>query len=141
MAKVIHRSLSEHSLQNIKKELKEALYKCGVTNKGMEFLLGLLTESEIIMLGRRLQIARLLLSKKSISEIQNELHVGQTTIEGVEAWLQKKLPGYRRDLYVAKKRRKTKDYVPVDPLSFRALRQRYPMEFLLINLLLGDPRK
>ena len=140
MAKVIHRSLSEHSSQAIRQELKKAFKECGVTEKGMAFLFGLLTESEIIMLGRRLQIARKLLSNIPVHTIEKELHVGQTTVDAVTRWLEQKLPGYRRDIYAVKKGRRPSDSVPTDPFSFRTLRRRYPMEFLLINLLLGDPR-
>ena len=141
MGKVIQRSLSEHSLQQIQKTVEKLLEECGVTPKGKKILISLLTESELVMLGRRIQIARMLLSGKSRLEIQRTLHVGVLTIEAIARWLDRQLPGYRRDLYIVKKERKSKEYVPADLLSFRALRQRYPMEFLLINLLLGDPRK
>lgn len=136
MAKVVYRSLTEHSSSTIRKELIHALQECGGTRKGIEFLLGLLTESEIIMLGRRIQIARRLLLHESQAEIQIGLHVGQTTIEGVEKWLQKKLPGYRRNFYVAKKKSRGKDLS-----ADHTLRQRYPTEFLLISLLLEHSKK
>ena len=141
MAKVRHQTLSEHSLRTILKLVEATFDECGISKKGKELLMGLLTESELVMLGRRMQIARMLMQKKSHSEIQRELHVGFITIQAIEQWLEKKLPGYHRSAYVSKKGRRPSDYVPTDPFSFRALRRRYPMEFLLINLLLGDPRK
>jgi len=53
----------------------------------IDFLLGLLTTSEALMVARRIEIAVLILRKKSFSEIKQKLGVGNTTIQQVEKWL------------------------------------------------------
>lgn len=53
----------------------------------VDFLLGLLTVSEALMIARRIEIAVLILKKKSFSEIKQKLGVGNTTIQQVEKWL------------------------------------------------------
>ena len=54
----------------------------------VDFLLGILTPSEALMLSRRLQIAeRMLREETTIEEIRQELGVGIRTIYGVDRWL------------------------------------------------------
>lgn len=53
----------------------------------IDFFLGLLTASEALMIARRIEIAALILKKKSFSEIKRKLGVGNTTIQQVEKWL------------------------------------------------------
>ena len=54
----------------------------------VDFLLGILTPSEALMLARRLQVAeRLLQEETTIEEIRRELGVGIRTIYGVDRWL------------------------------------------------------
>lgn len=52
-----------------------------------ELLFRLMTPSEVIMLARRLQIAKLLLKDFSYEKIQQILHVSHRTIADVEGWL------------------------------------------------------
>lgn len=52
-----------------------------------ELLFRLMTPSEVIMLARRLQIAKLLLKDLSYEKIQKILHVSHRTIADVEGWL------------------------------------------------------
>src|SRR3989344_7729843 len=60
------------------------------------FLRDLLTTSERVMLGRRVWIARLLLSGHSQVEIGKRLHVGPNTIWRVQKWLEDQFPGYEQ---------------------------------------------
>ena len=60
------------------------------------FLRDLLTESERVMLGRRILIARHLLLQKTYREIIDELHVSHMTISKVEHWLEDQFPGYEK---------------------------------------------
>ncbi len=53
----------------------------------IDFLLGLLTASEALMIARRIEIAVLLLKKESFSKIKRKLKVGNNTIQQVERWL------------------------------------------------------
>jgi len=53
------------------------------------FLQRLLTESELVMLARRLAVAELLTHGRTYEQIQRKLKVGVSTIRGVDRWLTK----------------------------------------------------
>lgn len=58
------------------------------------FFKDLLSESEAIMLARRIKIAQRLLQGVDYGEIQSELHVGRSTIASVHQWLTSGFQGY-----------------------------------------------
>ena len=76
----------------------DMLYTAAGTVKGRKdmksFLRDLLTESERIMLGRRIWIARLLLNGISVIEISHQLRVSVATVYRVERWLKDQFTGY-----------------------------------------------
>jgi len=53
-----------------------------------------LTRSELVMLSRRLLIAKQLVKGLSQLEIRDKLKVGFSTIRSVEAWLEQTIPNY-----------------------------------------------
>lgn len=63
-----------------------------------DFLNDLLTPSEILMLGRRIRIARGLLDGKRYEEIAKDENASYSTIQLVDRSLQRGLEGYRRVL-------------------------------------------
>ncbi|MBI5645228.1 hypothetical protein HY970_03975 [Candidatus Kaiserbacteria bacterium] len=79
-------------------EVLDALYTAAASIKGREamkmFLRDLLTESERIMLGRRILIARMLIAGCTHRYIASGLHVGLDTVSKVHHWLDDQLPGY-----------------------------------------------
>ncbi len=108
--------------------------------KNPSLLLNLLTASEHIMLARRIQTAKRLLAGNTFVEIRSDLGVGQATVEVVERLLKEHFPEYRAtlpDLY-KELRQKARKAKPIEPYSFRWLRRKYPLHFLLFNLLLDD---
>lgn len=130
----------------LKEETLKAIRAVATDLKGKDavydFLTSTLTESELLMLGRRLLIARLLLEGVTHLEIRNRLHVSPNTVWHVSRWLQEKIPEYgavletvtseskaKRDARKVKRRKEG-----VNPLSFTALKHKYPMHFLLFNL-------
>lgn len=97
------------------------------------FLRDLLTESERIMLGRRIWIARLLLSGESGAEIGRRLKVGPNTIDRVQRWLNDQMPGYEKALAGVEKEMDRRALVAerkADPFSYAALKKKYPLHFL-----------
>src|SRR3989338_11429722 len=58
------------------------------------FFKDLLSESEAIMLARRIKIAERLLQGVDYEEIQSELHVGRSTIASIYQWLTSGFQGY-----------------------------------------------
>ena len=119
-------------------ETLDALYTAAGTIKGRnaakEFLRDLLTENERIMLGRRILIARALLSGATHDQIVERYGVGKDTIGKISHWLDDQLPGYEtvlaklEQVYTA---RAEKRYIAANPFSFAALKKKYPLHFLL----------
>lgn len=98
------------------------------------FLKDLLTPSEKIMLGRRILIARLLLRGHSQARIGEKLKVGPNTIWKVERWLSDQMPGYEdaiEGLEVEMNKRQDLIDISKNPFSFKALKKKYPLHFLL----------
>lgn len=133
--------------RKVKKEDKvkylDSLYSIITSLKSREeienFLKHLLTESEQIMIGRRLLIAKGLLEDKSYDEIIDELHVGADTITRIHRWLaqmpdnhEKSIKNLEKKLY--SKKPKSEGSYP-EPLSFAWLKKKYPLHFLLFNLI------
>ena len=81
-------------------ETLDTLYTAAGSLNGREtmkqFLRDLLTESERIMLGRRLMIARRILAGEGYDDIRTNLGVGRATIATVHHWLQDQMPGYEK---------------------------------------------
>jgi len=108
-----------------------------------KFLRDLLTESERIMVGRRIVIASKLLKKESYDDIIFDLKVGADTIFRVHKWLKDEVKGYEkaiekfekivkdREEKFNRKRKEIDDYY-MNP--FGRLKKRYPLHFLLYNL-------
>ncbi len=96
------------------------------------FLRDLLTESERVMAGRRILIARLLLSGATYDEIYTRMGVGHGTIRNVDRWLSDQVPGYEDAIAALEeefgRREFKKKYAK--SMLFR-FKKRYPLHFLL----------
>jgi len=117
-------------------ETLDALYTAAGTVKGRDamklFLRDLLTESERIMLGRRIIIARKLLAETTYDTIAAEMKVGHDTIHKVHRWLQDQIPGYEqviKDLEGEFTKRKAKKEYATSALA--RLKAKYPGYYLL----------
>lgn len=121
-----------------KRRTLDMLYTATASLRGREamrlFLRDLLTESERIMLGRRIWIARLLLSGETYDEIASLLRVGNSTIRRVDRWLNEQIPGYEKAIQgiedVVDKRALAAERRE-NPFSYAALKKKYPLHFLL----------
>ena len=120
----------------------DALYTTVATLKSRDevklFLRDLLTESERIMVGRRILIAQKLLADKSYDEIAGEMRVGMDTITRVHRWLEDEASGYEKAITALNKEmgnrlKFKKESAPV-PYSFSWLKKKYPLHFALFNL-------
>ena len=114
----------------------DALYTAAAGIRGRDgmkrFLRDLLTESERVMLGRRILIARLLLQGATYREVTDRLGAGHATIRIVEQWLHDEIPGYEdaiREMEREYGKREFKKKYAKSAL-FR-LKKRYPLHFLL----------
>jgi uncharacterized protein YerC len=96
------------------------------------FLRDLLTESERIMLGRRIIIARLLLQGETYEEISNRLGTSPPTIRRIERWLQDQMPGYEDAIHGMEEEFGKREFKQkyAKSMIFR-LKKRFPLHFLL----------
>lgn len=138
MAKVNLRTLSPRQRQTLRHELLAAFAANRNREELQRFLLELLTQSEVVMLARRIQIAKLLLQGKTYEDIRTSLKVGLHTIQGIDRWLGRSFEGYRNALPPLleggrKRRTRWHEEGPV-----KQLRRKFPLHFLLVNLVLDD---
>jgi uncharacterized protein YerC len=144
MGKVQARLMKKREREVLERDLWEVMRFMGRQKDFDAFLKDLLTKSEILMVARRIGIAQLLLAGFTQRQINHIMEVGFSTIERVEQWLSKRWMDYRTTLlplYEEAKRREARQArknAPIDPMSFRALRKKYPLHFLLFNLMLSD---
>lgn len=131
MKKRVHELNEQEQIKTL-----DALYTAASAVRGRAamklFLRDLLTESERIMLGRRILIARLLLSGETYENICARLGVGRNTIQSVQHWLQDQMPGYENAIQGLEeelgKREFKRKYAK--SMLFR-LKKKYPLHFLL----------
>jgi len=102
------------------------------------FFKDLLSETEAIMLSRRILIAQYLLAGKSYDEIASELKTSYITIANVNRWLISGFGGYEKAIKnfekAVKQRFKNSETTNEIPYSFGWLKKKYPAHFLLFNL-------
>ena len=120
-------------------ETLDTLYTAAGTVRGRDamklFLRDLLTESERIMLGRRIMIARKLLSGETHRKIEADMRVGKDTVWKVQCWLYDQLPGYEqaiKGLETEFEKREFKKRYATSAL-FR-LKKKYPAHFLFFPI-------
>ncbi|MDO8620520.1 MAG: Trp family transcriptional regulator [bacterium] len=103
------------------------------------FLKDLLSETEAVMLARRLKIAKLIYQGKSYEAIEKLMHASPTTIASVHSWLDGGFGGYLQGIQKLREELgrqavlQEKKEQSLDPLSLEGLKKRYPLHFLLFN--------
>lgn len=121
--------LSKLERESIVLELIEAFVNCKTIEEAAMFAQDLLTESELSFISRRLRIAKLLLQNKTYEQIQDVLHVSQTTIAKIAFWLHHRGEGFR----IIIKKLPTENVKNSDSLmqsSWVSLKRQYPAYFL-----------
>ncbi len=103
------------------------------------FIRQLLTEDEQETVGRRLLIAKMLLSGKTQAEVRAELGVSPNTFTRTRKWLTKEIPEYGAALAAHDREKKAKKPAKEwrerhQPFTLADLKRRYPAHFLLFNL-------
>ncbi len=108
------------------------------------FLKDLLTLSEVVMISRRIQIAKMLLKGYTHEKIRKKLKVGLTNISQVEKWLNNGFGGYKEMIAEYKKKYKERDEFEkygYPPFSRKWVQNKYPAYYLLSNILGGKRKK
>lgn len=114
----------------------DALYTAAASVRGRAavkaFLRDLLTESERVMMGRRILIARMLLQGETYEEIGIRLGTSQPTITRVHHWLKDQVPGYEDAIRSMEKEFGQREFKSkyAKSMLFR-FKKRYPLHFLL----------
>lgn len=142
--KVKYNALSE---EEKKKYLGEFYSMVSVLRSREEiknFFKDLLTLSEVVMISRRIQVAKMLLDGFTQDEIRKKLKIGFTTINQVEKWLNNGFGGYKEAIKKYKSKYKElsefEKYGEV-PFSKEWVRKKYPLHFLLANILAAKNKK
>lgn len=140
MAKVNVKSLDSKSKMKYLDLLWTSISQLETRDETKQFFKDLLSESEAIMLARRIEIAKRLLEGESYDDITRDLRVGKDTIGRVQRWLTSGFGGYEKAVSGFKKeidRRFSKSKITdkKEPYSFGWIKQKYPLQFLLFNLL------
>lgn len=126
-------------------EILDALYTAAASMKGRKdmklFLRDVLTESERIMIGRRILIARMLIEGCTHRYIAEGLRVGLDTVSRIDRWLQDEFPGLEKaidglrkekdDRYWKSKAGQRELYAKS---ALYRLKKKYPLHFLLFPL-------
>ena len=95
------------------------------------FFKDLLSESEAIMLARRIKIAQSLLEGQTYDEIMKEIRVAKNTVSRVHQWLISGFGGYEKGLKQFEKELErrarviTKKQKQMEPFSFEWLKKKY----------------
>lgn len=87
MAKVKVYSIDRREKYRIFGELFEIIVNLKTKKEAIDFLVGLFTPSEMLMVARRIQVAKMLLEEANYEIIRKKLKVSNQTINKVEHWL------------------------------------------------------
>lgn len=137
--RVKYQSLTEIERKKFLGELYDMIALLKSREEVKQFFKDLLTLSETVMISRRLQIAMMLLEGFTYRDIRNKLKVGASTIVSVERWLNQGFGGYKNIIPRHKKnKKKFEEYKPITPFTINHLRKKYPLHFLLWNLVKKD---
>jgi TrpR-related protein YerC/YecD len=138
--RVKYQNLSDLERKKFLGELYDMIALLKSREEVKQFFKDLLTLSETVMISRRLQIAMMLLEGYTYRDIRAKLKVGASTIVSVERWLNQGFGGYRNIIarHKNKKENKFKEYEPALPFSLNHLRKKYPLHFLLWNMVKKD---
>ena len=90
-----------------------------------QFFKDLLSEVEVLMLARRLQIAELLMAGETYEQIRQEMKVSKNTIARVQTWLELYGDGYRTVINRSSKAELTNK----DDQPFAKVKRKYPIYF------------
>ncbi|MBU3924501.1 hypothetical protein KJ854_01020 [Patescibacteria group bacterium] len=142
MSKVNPRSLEEKTKMKYLDLLWTSIARLETRDEVKHFFKDLLSESEAIMLSRRIEIAKRLIEGESYQSIANNLKVGTDTIGRVQQWLSSGFGGYEKAIAgfnqeLNRRFKKNSKNAQKNPYGFESLKQKYPFHFLLFNLISG----
>ena len=135
--KVRYNQLTDFEKKKYLGEFYDMVSLLGSREEVKKFFKDLLTLSEVVMISRRIQIAKMLLEGKNFEEIRKDMKVGSNTISHVEKWLNNGFGGYKEIIkrHSKKEAKRRIENLPAPPFSWKAIKKKYPLHFLLLNAL------
>lgn len=133
--------LSKREQEELFIDFAKALSSVRSSLEAANFIRDLLSEAEVIMLARRLQVARLLMNGNTYEDIQKIMRVSNTTVAKVQTWLNLYGEGYRTIVERTKNRNVSKE---TEVLSWSKMKKKYPMYFwpeLLLKEIVSSANK
>lgn len=88
--------LSKEEQESLVFDLVNAFVQTKTIGESVLFLQDLLTKAEMKMLGKRLRIAKFLLSGMKYEEIEKNLHTSHATVAKIAIWLAERGDGFRK---------------------------------------------
>ena len=132
-----YQKLPQDKKQEVILELCHAISMVKTMPDVAKLLGDLFSEQEVQMIGKRLQIAKMLLQDKRYEDIKEELKVSQPTIARVNLWLQQGGDGFRMlmKMGLGKKKITIPAWKPPSTAgqswdSWAYIKRRYPLYFL-----------
>lgn len=135
MPKVKISSISSREKYAIIGEFFEIISVLNSKKEIIDFLIGLLTSSETLMMARRIQIAKMLIEEKDYETIREELSVSNQTITKTDNWLNGRGEDYRYWINKCFKKAKKKIESSQKQKHNMSLLDRYPQHRFLKELL------
>jgi len=140
--KIKYRNLSDAQRKEYLGDFYKIVGSLGGYAEAKSFFKDLLTLSEMVMIARRIQIAKLLMRGWTHFQIRKKLGAGKTTIIQVDKWLNEGFGGYSTVL-------RKQEFAPIikkdkmisTSFSLTDIRNRYPSQFAMLNLLMSRKGK
>lgn len=119
--------LTKSEKQRLLIALCQAVSSVKDSKEAAQVLTDLLTPSEIEMVAKRLEIAKLLIQGKTYDQIRTKINAGYSTIGRINTWLNLAGEGFKIAVSRMKKEEKQPTYEEkIDPFSWHNIGRRYP---------------
>lgn len=119
--------LSKPEKQRLLIALCQAVSSVKDSKEAAQVLTDLLTPSEIEMVAKRLEIAKLLMQGKTYDQIRTKINAGYSTIGRINTWLNLAGEGFKIAVFRMKKEeRQPTMEEKLDPFSWNNIGRRYP---------------
>jgi len=134
MSKVQIQLVDEKERYQIVGEFFEIATNLKTKKEIIDFFIGILTASEILMVARRIQIAEMILKENSYDQIRAKLKVSYQTIAKVQSWLYEGREEMGKQIE-AQMKRKLKTNGRKELEHYESLLDKYAHHRMLKNLL------
>jgi TrpR-related protein YerC/YecD len=105
MAKVKMHLVAERERYQMVGEFFEIVTNLKTKKNVIDFFIGIMTPSELLMIARRIQIAEMIIKEKNYDQIRKELKVSNQTITKVYGWLYDGNDGFGKEIAAQLKRK------------------------------------